>query len=325
MDVKAIAAGMIIYVKEQMYISEGKIIFSGSDEIIKQPDIHIPKFVASNIIKTAYSFKNIAVKAFAQEQSVIFSNQISGQKSALLRDYDQVYFQIPIGGGRASAYVKKGLLHNGYIRGQSPDHFLTVCYIASWLIDQGIPCTVNHNTGADIVAQFKGELCAFEYQTGGGNNSIENLNTKRQECIEKYGRMYFIGNSNSLEKMTAVLDDISCIIARGTQLKNLLNDLCSQTNNVCDNIMHTSASKYKVYIISALWKRRSREFREKQNGVCASCRTNVGVNNLETHHISYVHNLKLHDNERHWIALCEKCHNERHPYNNEMQKRDISR
>jgi 5-methylcytosine-specific restriction endonuclease McrA len=178
---------------------------------------------------------------------------------------------------------------------------------------------VNHNNGADIIAQFKDGLCAFEYQTGGGNNSFENLNEKRQTCIQKYGRVYFIGNGISVEKMITKFDDISCIIARGQQLKNLLNELC-QTKN--DDTVRPNNSKYQIYIRSALWRRRSREFREKQNGMCSSCRKNVGTEKLETHHIRYVRNLKQDDNEKNWVALCELCHNTQHPLNETMQKRN---
>jgi hypothetical protein len=90
MDIKAIAACMKIYVNEQIYISEGNIILSGNDELITQP------FIESN--KLTYTFVNHAVKVFAHEQGIIFSKQITGYKDTLLKDYDHILYQIPVGG-----------------------------------------------------------------------------------------------------------------------------------------------------------------------------------------------------------------------------------
>ncbi len=312
MDIKAIAAGMIIYVKEQMYISEGNVIFSGSDEQIYRPNIEIPKFIEPNTpLKPAYRFINPLCEAFARDQGVIFSDQIIGNKTVLLNGNKHVLFNNPISAGRSGAYISNGLIHNGYIYNQGIEHFLNVCYIAAWLIGHGIPCIVNHRTGADIVAQFEDGLCAFEYQTGRGNNSYKYLNEKRQDCISKYGRLYFIGDGISIKEMMQSFNDTKYIIARGKQLKNLLKDLGKLTNNVVN--INEGTNRYKEYMVSELWRTRSREYREKQNGICESCHKDVGVENLDTHHVRYAHNLIRDDTERNWRALCFKCHDEQYP------------
>lgn len=123
MDIKAIAACMKTYVNEQIYISEGNIILSGNEEIIKQP-------VVDGVThqKLTYTFVNHAVKVFAHEQGIIFSKQITGYKDLLLKEYDYILYQIPVGSGKSGAYIKKGLSHNGYIRGQSSDHLCELCH-----------------------------------------------------------------------------------------------------------------------------------------------------------------------------------------------------
>ncbi len=135
-----------------------------------------------------------------------------------------IWQQRPIGQGKVYAYVKDELMQDGKIDNQNPEHFLSVCYIVSWLIERGISCHVNHYDDADIVAQFQDGPCAFEWQSA-GHNDIKNLMQKRQTCENKYGRLVFVGSPESCKEMRAALRDDKIVISRGKQLENLLKKL----------------------------------------------------------------------------------------------------
>jgi len=133
---------------------------------------------------TAYSFVNPSLESFANEQGVIFADQVSGDLTELREGRTAIWQQRPIGQGKVYAYIKADLLQNGMIGNQNPEHFLSVIYLASWLIERGISCQVNHYDDADLIAQFQDGPCAFEWQSS-GHNDIKNLMQKRQNSENK--------------------------------------------------------------------------------------------------------------------------------------------
>ena len=92
---------------------------------------------------TAYSFVNPSLESFANEQRVIFADQITGYITELREGRTAIWQQKPIGKGKVHAYVKDELLQNGQIGNQTLEHFL------SW------PCT---NVRATRCHQ---EYCSF--------------------------------------------------------------------------------------------------------------------------------------------------------------------
>lgn len=53
---------------------------------------------------------------------------------------------------------------------------------------------------SDVIAHFPGKTVGFEYQTA-GNNDPTRLMMKRQNCENRYGHVYFIGNSESVSEI----------------------------------------------------------------------------------------------------------------------------
>jgi len=62
---------------------------------------------------TAYSFVNPALESFANEQGVIFADQVTGDLTELREGRTAIWQQKPIGKGKVHAYVKDELLQNG--------------------------------------------------------------------------------------------------------------------------------------------------------------------------------------------------------------------
>ncbi len=173
---------------------------------------------------TAYSFVNPSLESFCHEQGVVFADQVTGDLTELKQGRTAIWQQKPIGAGKVYAYIKDELMENGMIGNQSPEHFISVTYLASWLIERGIACQVNHYDDADLVAKFKNETVAFEWQTC-GHNDVKNLMQKRQTCESKYGRLVFLGSPEACKEMKAALNDDKIIISRGKPLETLLNSL----------------------------------------------------------------------------------------------------
>lgn len=178
---------------------------------------------------SAYSFINPDVESFANEQGVVFADQVTGDLTDLRNGRMAIWQQRPIGQGKVYAYVKADLMKEGKIETKNPEHYLSVCYIASWLIERGISCQVNQYDDADIIAQFQDGPCAFEWQSP-GHNDIKELMQKRQRCENKYGRLFFVGSSESVLEMKAALHDDKIVINTGKELENLLNELMGEVN-----------------------------------------------------------------------------------------------
>ncbi len=71
---------------------------------------------------------------------------------------------------------------------------------------------------------FPGGTAAFEYQTAGNNDTLRLMN-KRQTAENRYGRVFFIGNSESVPELKKALNDDEIVIHRGLELENLIDQL----------------------------------------------------------------------------------------------------
>lgn len=177
---------------------------------------------------TGHSFINPDLESFSNEQGVIFGDHVIGDLAELKKDRTAIWEQRPIGAGKIYGYVKNELIENGLIGNQTPQHFLSVCYLASWLIERGVACQVNHYDDADIIATFRGgNTLAIEWQTP-GHNDVKNLMKKRQTCETKHGQLVFTGSPDACREMRNALNDDEIVVSRGKQLENLLTELMTE-------------------------------------------------------------------------------------------------
>ncbi len=181
-------------------------------------------------------FHNPQLEKFAEEQGVIFSDWIKGDTTPLRSTRTAVFQHRTAGIGKDYAYIKTEMIKDNHILNQSIDHFLAVNYLAGYLIMKGVKVEVNHYNDADIVAEFPdGKPVAFEYQTP-GNNDPERMMTKREVAENKYGRVYFIGNTECISELKKALHDEDIIILRGKQTEALINKLLDTNTDSTDNL-----------------------------------------------------------------------------------------
>jgi hypothetical protein len=172
---------------------------------------------------TAYSFVHPSLESFANEQGVVFADQVTGDLTELRAGRVAIWQQRPIGQGRIYAYVKAELMQGEKIGNQNPEHFL---------IERGISCQVNHYEDADLIAHFQDGPCAFEWQSC-GHNDVKTLMAKRQTSENKYGRLYFIGTPEACKEIKAALPgEDKIIISRGKQLETLLKKLMGEKEDI---------------------------------------------------------------------------------------------
>jgi hypothetical protein len=181
-------------------------------------------------------FSNPELEEFAENQGVVFSDWIKGDASALRKSRTAIFQQRTIGSSKTWAFIKTDLIKNNMIENQTVDHYLAVCHLAGCLIERGIRVTVNHYDDADVVAEIPGSgTIAFEYQTTGHNDSTT-LISKRQKCETKYGRMFFIGDKESVPEIKKSLNDDEIVISRGIQLEKLIEELLMTRSSVDTNL-----------------------------------------------------------------------------------------
>jgi hypothetical protein len=180
--------------------------------------------------RTEITYRNSEQEIFANEQGVIFADQVEGNLDSIKKERAAIWQQRPIGSGKVYAYIKAGLLQNGMIGNQLPEHYLSVCYMATWLIERGISCQVNHYGDCDLVAEFPGGLVGFEWQTA-GNNDVKLLMKKRENCENKSRRLIFTGTIEACKEIKNALNDDKIVIPRGKPLEQLLNSLIEEKLN----------------------------------------------------------------------------------------------
>jgi hypothetical protein len=180
--------------------------------------------------RTEITYRNSKQESFANEQGVVFADQVTGDLTELKKGRVSFWQQRPIGSGKVYAYVKEDIMENGKIGNQTPEHYLSVCYIGSWLIEKGIPVTVNHYDDCDTVAEFPGGSVGIEWQTA-GNNDVKLLMKKRENCENKNRRLIFTGTIEACKEMKQALNDDKIVISRGKPLEQLLNSLIEEKLN----------------------------------------------------------------------------------------------
>ncbi|SNQ59683.1 hypothetical protein [Candidatus Methanoperedens nitratireducens] len=179
--------------------------------------------------QVAYTFIHPDLESFAKEQGVIMSDWINGDTSVLRTERLVEWAQRVIGTGKVFAYIDKGKLNNGLILNQSKEHFLSVVQIAACFIKRNIKVEVNHYDDADVVAWLPDGPVAFEYQTPGYNDP-KILTEKRKSSESKYGRLLFVGNTQSVREVAQAIGTDEIVIPRGAQLEEKIKALLGETN-----------------------------------------------------------------------------------------------
>jgi len=179
--------------------------------------------------QVAYTFVHPDLESFAKEQGVIMSDWINGDTSVLRAERLVEWAQRVIGTGKVFAYIDKEKLNNDLILNQSKEHFLSVIQIAACFIKRNIKVEVNHYDDADVVAWLPDGPVAFEYQTPGSSDP-KILTEKRKSSESKYGRLFFVGNTQSVREVAQAIGTDEIVIPRGAQLEEKIKELLGKTN-----------------------------------------------------------------------------------------------
>lgn len=190
---------------------------------------------------TPVQFLHPALEKFAEEQGVIFSDWIRGDTSMLRATKTALWQQRTVGNGRTYAYIKPEMIKDGSILNQSPEHYLAVAHLGGNLIMRGIPVQVNHYEDCDLVAELPDGPVAFEYQTA-GNNDSNRMMRKRENSENRYGKLFFIGNSESVPELKKALHGDEIVISRGKQLEDLIDRLLDDSDKKRETGLGDSAS-----------------------------------------------------------------------------------
>jgi hypothetical protein len=199
-------------------------------------------FGKQEALPVPYSFVHPALEELAKEQKVIFSGWITGDMSQIRGEMIRDWQQRVIGSGKEYIYIDPSIIDKDNLNMiridgsmQIREHFLSVVGIAAYFAERGFKIQINHNNDADIVVDLPDGLCAFEYQTS-GNNDPKRMMNKKINYENKYGRLFFIGNSQSVKEIsTAIQMTIyskknrdSIIISRGTILSQKCKELLGE-------------------------------------------------------------------------------------------------
>ena len=123
-------------------------------------------------------------------------------------------------------YQKEKLNHE-LILNQSKEHYLSVIQLAGYFIERNIKVEVNHYDDADVVAWLPDGPVAFEYQTSGYNDPMR-LTDNRKTGENKYGRLFFVGNTHSVKEVALSIETDEIVIPRGTHLEEKMKELMGE-------------------------------------------------------------------------------------------------
>ena len=177
--------------------------------------------------QVAYTFVHPDLESSAKEQCVIMSDWINGDTAVLRAERHTEWTQRALGSGKVFAYIEKEKLNNELILNQSKEHYLSVIQIAAYFIERNIKVEVNHYDDVDVVAWLPDGPVAFEYQTSGYNDP-KRLTEKRKTGENKYGRLFFIGNTHSVKEVALSIETDEIVIPRGTHLEEKIKELMGE-------------------------------------------------------------------------------------------------
>lgn len=180
---------------------------------------HTNKEIAK--LSNGISLNNEALFSLISEHNFISKDWINGDDMGLSKlGYEHRRVQKAIGNGLLRVWLKKGMLIGDMVRNQSIDHYSTVLQIAGYLIDKGIPVTVNHLEGSDVCFEVNGKKIYLEYEAG--TQSPKDLQIKKQNITD--GILMFICNASNLKYLYENVGEEN-VVKRGKELTEFLDGL----------------------------------------------------------------------------------------------------
>jgi hypothetical protein len=180
--------------------------------------------------QVAYTFVHPDLESFAKEQGVIMADWINGDTSILRSERTVEWTQRAVGTGKVFAYVSEGKIKNDLVLNQRKEHYYSVIQIAAYFIMKGFKTEVNHYKDVDVVVWLPDGPVAFEYQTSGHNDS-KKLMEKRMLGENKYGRLFFVGNTQSVKEIKQAIGTDEIVISRGTKLEEKIKELIGESGS----------------------------------------------------------------------------------------------
>jgi len=180
---------------------------------------HTNKEIAK--LSNGISLNNEGLFSLISENGFISKDWVLGDDMGLSKlGYEHRRVQKAIGNGLLRVWLKKGMLIGDMIRNQSIDHYSTVLQIAGYLVEKGIPVTVNHLEGSDVCFEVNGKKYFLEYEAG--TQSPKDLQIKKQNITD--GQIIFVCNASNLKYLYENIGEESTV-KRGKELTEFLDGL----------------------------------------------------------------------------------------------------
>jgi hypothetical protein len=214
--------------------------------------------IDSNEVVTTVHQKQWKLKpqyqGMSEEHCIIFENWFEGEfnEAALQQDGYKAFQPIRLNAsGTIKAWIKSSIMVGGKVspparglrtvnattkdRGQqTTDHYATVIQIAAYLLDHGFSdIIINHWTDVDVVATYKGETYAFEFEKD-GSHSIGEIFEKFSNARLKYDHVYIVCTTANKSKVIKAVEPDGQVpygerpknmCTRGSQFEDLINDI----------------------------------------------------------------------------------------------------
>ncbi|MFA7169909.1 MAG: hypothetical protein WC178_03575, partial [Candidatus Paceibacterota bacterium] len=253
-DLKRLKKGQCLLKVRNKYASVAVTSSDAENDIIKGIKPHIDDSEVVNTVQQKQWKLKPQYKALNEEHHIILENWLEGEfnEAAILKSGYKSYQPIRINAsGTTKSWIDTTIIVNGRIsppakgmrtvdattkeRGQqTPDHYNTVIQIASYLLDHGFyDIIINHWNDVDVVATYKGETYAFEFEKD-GTHSVEYVFTKFSNARLKYDHVYIVCTAANKSRVIKAVEPEGQVpygespknmCTRGSQFEDLINDI----------------------------------------------------------------------------------------------------
>ncbi|MCK9311816.1 MAG: hypothetical protein M0P26_06025, partial [Bacteroidales bacterium] len=253
-DLKRLKKGQCLLKVRNKYASVAVTSSDAENDIIKGIKPHIDDSEVINTVQQKQWKLKPQYKALNEEHHIILENWLEGEfnEAAILKNGYKSYQPIRINAsGTTKSWIDTAIIVNGRIsppakgmrtvdattkeRGQqTPDHYNTVVQIASYLLDHGFyDIIINHWNDVDVVATYKGETYAFEFEKD-GTHSVEYVFTKFSNARLKYDHVYIVCTTANKSRVIKAVEPEGQVpygespknmCTRGSQFEDLINDI----------------------------------------------------------------------------------------------------
>ncbi len=186
------------------------------------------KPVGKPVTDSGFKLVHESLNGLAAQHGIYFDNWIDGDANQLANmGFEPHVVQCAVSRGTQRAWIKSSKIIDDKIGFHSIDHDATVLQIAGHLCQAGIAPIINQDDDVDLSFQVNGEAVAFEYERP-GSHDVSKLLQKKQYAESKYSKVYFIGTAENVKQLSDAVGS-ACVVRRGAQLVELLQDLIEQT------------------------------------------------------------------------------------------------